>query len=360
MSTVVKPKTPARRQLCDAWTFTLNNPRAKLDPTKWDDLQYLVYQQELSATGTKHFQGYVQFQCRKTFVSVQNMLQSAHLETAKGTDVQNYNYCTKPNAAFPEAAPRLAGPWEYGTRVPKNNTKGGRTDVLKLKSALDAGTHLSEIARNPDYFSTYLQRDRALHHYQDLTMTPRNVKFNDMHVVWIWGPSASGKTTRAVEILSDRGFTTERLHYYRTTTPKANGLRWDHYEYQRAVFLDDFTDSSLKYNELIRMLSERSWRAPIDGGSVEFIATTLVFTSIKHPSEMYIKHLAKQSKDWTELNRRITTIIALTVQHEEGFRGGRHPTPAEQRAIDATVDLAVRLRSNPQPNAWDLITNKSM
>jgi len=107
------------------WCFTINNPTALCVDgfMEWDldeDTQYLVCQQEMSASGTPHIQGYISFFKKKRMSSVKNIVGTgAHVEVAKGTPAQNKAYCTKEES-------RLVGPWEYGT-LPGG--KGKRNDI---------------------------------------------------------------------------------------------------------------------------------------------------------------------------------------------------------------------------------------
>lgn len=79
-----------------AWCFTVNNP-TELDVTEFlcMDYRYFVLGFEEGENGTPHWQGYVSFQDAKTMTSVKKRLSRAHWEIAKGTPIQNYEYCTK-------------------------------------------------------------------------------------------------------------------------------------------------------------------------------------------------------------------------------------------------------------------------
>lgn len=41
-----------KRVMGRSWTFTINNPTDDDDPAKWNDIQYMIYQKEVSKTGT--------------------------------------------------------------------------------------------------------------------------------------------------------------------------------------------------------------------------------------------------------------------------------------------------------------------
>jgi len=111
-----------------------------------------------------------------------------------------------------------------------------------------------------------------------MTVKPRSREtHDDMQVHWIFGPSSTGKTTRAVELCGDR-----KIYFHRSA--KADGIRWNGYEFEEAVILDDYTGKCMTWTHLMRMLQPLPWLAPTDGGAVQFVAKIIVFTSILHPA----------------------------------------------------------------------------
>lgn len=88
---------------CRSWVFTLNNPTAALVP-QLDNIQveYLLYAPELSATGTPHFQGVVEFKGPKTLVYVKKFFlpHLPHLEMRRGTKSEAVLYCLKVRGMF--------------------------------------------------------------------------------------------------------------------------------------------------------------------------------------------------------------------------------------------------------------------
>lgn len=78
------------------WCFTINNDTYEdLDEVLNLDDDYLVFGFETGEEGTSHIQGYVFFKNARTMVSLKKKLTRAHLESAKGTPQQNYDYCVK-------------------------------------------------------------------------------------------------------------------------------------------------------------------------------------------------------------------------------------------------------------------------
>jgi len=100
------------------WCFTINNPTA-VDNANLDyltdplhrvsiELNYVIYQLERGEEGTPHYQGYLQFNKRRTITQIKAFLGfRVHLEVAKGSPISNKEYCSKSDG-------RVEGPYEHG------------------------------------------------------------------------------------------------------------------------------------------------------------------------------------------------------------------------------------------------------
>lgn len=81
------------------WIFTLNNP--SIDEEKGLDLiisgvSKYIFGWEGEAEGkTKHIQGYIAFKNQRTFSAVKKLLPRAHWQKARGTENDNFKYCSK-------------------------------------------------------------------------------------------------------------------------------------------------------------------------------------------------------------------------------------------------------------------------
>lgn len=86
-----------------SWCFTINNDT-------YDDLerlvdkthifQYMIVGFEEGKGGTPHIQGYVMYYTQKSLSAAKLYLPRAHLEYAKGTPQDNYDYCSKDGSFF--------------------------------------------------------------------------------------------------------------------------------------------------------------------------------------------------------------------------------------------------------------------
>lgn len=166
---------PSAKNYC----FTLNNPTnddtdnlARFDNSTTrsnNNIAFMVYQLETGENGTEHYQGYIQFDTRKTFTHAKSIVgPRAHLEVSKGTPAQNEIYCTK--------EPRLAGPFRYGTII---STQGKRTDLTefvtdaksrKLTEKELIENHTEILAKYPGF----VRRVTTLYsHQEEITLQPR-------------------------------------------------------------------------------------------------------------------------------------------------------------------------------------------
>lgn len=93
------------------WCFTFNNP--DVDHIKLEEIfaekvyEKLVFQLEVGAEGTPHYQGAIQFK-KPLRLTALTKIAGIHWANMKGTWKQNLTYCTKPDT-------RKEGPWFFGT-----------------------------------------------------------------------------------------------------------------------------------------------------------------------------------------------------------------------------------------------------
>lgn len=81
-----------------AWVFTLNNPTEEetqfLSSLSDDEkriehgIQYVIYGEEVGESGTRHYQGYIEFLKRIRLTGCRKIFPRAHWETRRGTPLQ--------------------------------------------------------------------------------------------------------------------------------------------------------------------------------------------------------------------------------------------------------------------------------
>lgn len=259
------------------WCFTSFLERLELDPTKF---RYVVYQQELCPDTLRlHYQGYVEFDTPKRITGVKRILGECHLEIPNGTREQCKAYCMKEQTRVPNTVPTEIGRWELQA--------GRRTDIEDGVELIKAGaTDRDIVEHKPNFFVKY---NKAVDKVRFAMMTDRTDK---PYVIWIWGPSGTGKSKIAHQLNPDA--------YWKNIETKW----WDGYYQQDAVILDDMK-GQMSIPELLRLFDRYPLSLEIKGGTVKFNSRVIFCTSIDHPLRFY--------NDFNgELARRIDVISERT------------------------------------------------
>jgi len=281
------------------WCFTLNNPSSddaiiieclRHQPT----VQFLFAALETGASGTLHYQGYLEMNHHKQLRTIKNLLPLAcHLEARKGTAKQALTYCLKD--VLPEVLEGLKTlNYEDSTTTSPDtqplppiimintatqtlsgilsNSKSKRLKkderLLILKDAIDSGKSNKELTEID--FPMWLQYQKHLDAYRVLISPPRD---HSVDVVIIQGPSGTGKSRYAKE-------------HYPDAYWKQRSQWWDNYTGQDTVVIDEFY-GWLPYDLLLRLCDRYPMLVETKGGQTNFTATTIVFTTNQLPDRWY-------------------------------------------------------------------------
>jgi len=234
-----------------SWCFTLNNPvAADHEHLAALDCVYLVYGDELAPTsGTPHLQGYVVFSTNKRLSAVKKLMSSRyHLELAKGTAQENYDYCTK-DGWVTERGDRPLSRAGVGLK-----NKERWLDVIR---AAKEGTAQEEYPREfLQYNSTILK-----------LYTPALADLDHYCGLWYTGPPGTGKSRSARK-------------EYPGSYDKLLNKWWDGYEGEESVLIDDIgLDNKLMGTFLKRYVDHYPFRAEFKGGSKLIRPKTVIVTS---------------------------------------------------------------------------------
>jgi hypothetical protein len=196
------------------WCFTLNNwTEEEYEKVKEIKCEYMIVGKEVGESGTPHLQGYVVFKGQKRQETLKREIPRAHLEVAKGSPTQNYEYCTKEDEE----------PFEFGERPADTGKKGGEANKRRFEEAFTAAKEgrLDDIDADilTRYYRTYKQIKT------DYAQMPEDAE--DVTGTWLWGEPGVGKSRRARE---------ENPGAYLKNCNKW----WDGYQDQPAVIIDDF------------------------------------------------------------------------------------------------------------------------
>lgn len=276
---------PRRAIQSRAWCFTLNNYTEDefnflLSLEGGDQVQYLIVGKEVGEEGTPHLQGYVELARKKTLGGVKSLLSCSriHLEKRRGTQLQAVDYCKKDGDYT-----------EFGELI----SQGSRNDLRALKSSLDSGVSVLELASKDESFATVLKYRKGLQWYVCGQLKPRDWKST---VFLFRGPTGTGKTKRVWDECKEEGL---RPWVW------PGGQWFDGYTGQQVVLFDDFC-GELGFRLLLRLLDRYPMQVPVKGSHVEWCPKKIYITSNLSPGEWY-----PDEHDVAPLLRRIENDIEI-------------------------------------------------
>ncbi|AUW34329.1 replication-associated protein [Vehemenivirus recresis] len=257
--------------------FTLNNYSfAELIVIESTKCEYIVCGAEICpTTGTRHIQGYVEFKDYTRLTTLSNKWPRAALFRRKGSALEAANYC-KEDGDF----------WEKGIISPGQGFRGEELDRCR-NMAQNGGMRMVTQLCN-------LQQIGVAKAFLTHNERTRDFKPN---VIWIWGPTGTGKSRLARQLCAD-------LDVY----TKSDGSKWfDGYDAHAALILDDFRDSWMSFTDLLSILDRYERRIECKGGSRQLLASKIIITSCSRSQDFYKN--AQEAID--QLVRRIDEVIYL-------------------------------------------------
>lgn len=275
------------------WVFTLNNPdisgeQLLRDMGQWD-LSYAVFQLEVGDAGTRHFQGYCEFNKKVRISTVKGLLHGSrmHWEKRRGTRVQARSYSSKEDT-------RLDGPWEFGIWAPA--AQGKRSDLIDAIDTLRSTGSLRQTS--VDHPATFVRYYRGLSQLINMDTPTRDTA---PEIVLLYGPPGCGKT-RFVHEEEDP----DELW----CSPPGEALKWfDFYSNQPAALFDDFDGkfSQVTLSTLLRILDRYAIRVPVKGGFTTWAPARIYVTTNYHPCEWY--DWSSRMAQFPALQRRFTRVL---------------------------------------------------
>lgn len=308
------------------WIFTINNP-GDWRPAMSAAILYTVCQLERGAEGTEHLQGYVRFKTNKKLPSAKEALgnNTAHMETAKGTEEHNKTYCTKEET-------RIAGPWEFGTYQPDAGKQGHRTDIEALRKSCIQGATMRELALE--------HTDLLLRHPAGVALIRQAVrapvpKERQMFVHILWGATGTGKTHRVRMHFGD-----EDLFVVRPGRGP-----WDNYEGQAVVLFDEFDYNKWPIQDMLMLLDK--WRVTLDCRyqNKEAAWVQVFILGNTDPDGYYQLELPALLQAF---RRRVHRITEVMNQEQVVDLSTVTPSPPDSPAAQASQDSAASVMDFPR------------
>jgi len=146
-------------------------------------MRYLVYQEEIGASGNHHFQGYLEMDRPVRHTHFYPLLQRANFDVARGTGAQNRTYCTKEET-------RISGPYEIGAL---GGGQGKRSDLLGLRDAVRTGKRGRDLYDDDTVAVAAIKYPRGVERMAE-AYTPA-VRRDNVTVTLHFGPAGTGKST---------------------------------------------------------------------------------------------------------------------------------------------------------------------
>lgn len=225
------------------WCFTLNNPTEQIDPSQDERVRYCIWQEEAAPdTGTRHYQGYVEFSSPVRRGSLGRWLRGGHFERRRGTREQAREYCRKPD--------RLDGPWEYGEW--SSGGQGKRNELAEALVVLGRRNRSVDVA--DEFPGVYVKFHRGL---QALSIARHSRKRRRVKCYGLIGPPGIGKTRYVFDMWG------HDLYVLAQQKP----LWFDGYAGEDVLLIDEL---HLEFNRewLLRILDIYPMNVPVKGGFV--------------------------------------------------------------------------------------------
>lgn len=255
------------------WCFTLNNyTKDDVKQLKNFECSYMVFGKEIGEQGTKHLQGYCEFETNRKRKRLSKFNERIHWEKRRGTSNQASDYCKKDGKYF-----------EKGTL--SSPLQGKRTDIDEIKDMVNEGKRMKDIVMVARSVQSVRMAEIMLKYAE-----PKRDWFPNVY--WYWGETGSGKTKRAFEKAGNDCWVSGK-----------NLKWWEGYDAHENIIIDDFRKDFCTFHELLRILDCYEYRVECKGGSRQLLAKNIWITSCYPPDEVY-----DTREDIKQLLRRITKI----------------------------------------------------
>lgn len=256
-------------------------------------IDYAVFQHEVGAQGTPHFQGFIQFskkvrlsQLKKVIAGNANIW---HWESAKGTASQARAYCMKDDTRSPGTQPYEIGDWEDDA-----TTKGERTDLKSAIQRLKETGSLAAVAESHPV--EVVKFNRGLQYLANFRSIPEPDTPPTIRLYY--GPAGCGKSRLARQLPPN---------YRLYVKPVDPNFWFDNYDQEEVVLLDDFNGRDcIKLVLLLQLLDRYVVRLPVKGGFVLFRPREVRITTNIHPSLWY--DFSGRQEQYAAIERRVTEL----------------------------------------------------
>lgn len=276
------------------WTCTVHvRTRDEYDPsaicTK-DGVAFACWGFESApTTGQLHWHVYIRFTSKKRLSTVKSFLErdDAHCELCKGSEQANIDYCGKHGDYG-----------QIGEPKPDAGKQGKRSDLEDIAEKVKAGATLQTIAE--EHSASYIRYHGGIAALSTAIAKPPASR--DVEVLWLWGPTGTGKTHRILTAFPDCF----------SVTPGRSP--WDGYTSQSLILFDEFSGELNWPLDMMKRYLDK-WRLQLDARyNNKFAAwTRVVICSNNSPASFYP---TASGPDIEAFRRRIYGHCRLVLQKE--------------------------------------------
>lgn len=323
-----------------SWTFTVfeyDEKSVALWEGKANGADLMCFQEEKAPdTGRLHIQGFIRFKTNFRLAGVKKFLnnQAAHLEIARGSPRQNFDYCSKDDTA--------TGRFRFQHGVPEDfMQQGKRSDLDAVVDLIKSNKTLEEI--NAELPKQIIKFGRGIQLSRSLFLSAEAPAAFPRCVIVLWGRSGSGKSQWARQFALHRG-----LSLYSKNLTKASDVQWfDGYDGEQVLLLDDFTESAVSFRELLIWTDIYKHRVQVKGAMAIAKWNFVIITSNTNPDNWYLESHPGTLRD--PLTRRLDyTCRAPETPH---FCSDAFPINDEYKGRFPPADLGGRMDDEPQAEA---------
>lgn len=243
-------------------------------------LKYCVVGYEIGEKcGRKHLQGFVNWSNKHSMRALKRKYPGVYWIPANGSDFDNQKYCTKDG--------------DY-TELGEPTEQGRRTDLEHVKDMLVDGANMRAI-------SAYTLNAQCIKAAQTWLGYHERVRDWVPEIIWLYGPTGSGKTRRAHELCADS----------KPWVSLKDLQWWQGYDAHENVIIDEFRRDYCTFHELLRITDRYEYQVRVLYGSRQLLAKRMIFTSCFHPEQLY-----ETREDLKQLTRRISRIEHIVAESD--------------------------------------------
>jgi len=332
------------------YQLTINNPqdkgltheeiRRRLGELR--SVEYFCLADEVGEEGTPHTHVYLVAQSPIRFSTIKKKFDTAHIETARGSNEENRAYVAKSGKKWEDkASTSVPGTFEEHGEMPPDMQPGERTDFVIIAELIAAGLTPEQIFAVNFAWRRYEKMIRSAFFAKRRAETPT---IREVKVHYLVGESGSGKSYTYATLCEEHG---EEAVFFLTDY---DGGGFDNYCGEPILFMDEYK-GQFRFGFFL-VLTDR-YKAQVHARYENAVSlwSEIFITSVFPPEELYKKMVEedKQGRDkQQQLLRRITDITYCYKSEAGAYK--KHTIPmSEYEGYDKLKAQALKLPAGFSP-----------